>query len=529
MSYKKGYTYDNVSDFCKKYNCELLSTKEQIDLKPVDFDIKAACGHDNTTTFNKLFRYKKGIYCDDCFRDMDEVKCFGCENMFEPTFRSFVYCSVKCSHSREVSDEQKQKMKDTFCKKLDKNADFIGKKDIKISKKMNRHTYEFIRNSYKKEGCELLTTEEEFDKDSSRRIFNIKGKCGCIINNVNFNKFICVKSNINCKKCTNNNTFIHMKSKSKIDGISTSMITEKRGIDLIREKCKDKFIIKKMREGCKSDILVKPIDEQKDLWLPIQLKVTLKKYIKEGAKHYLFRMRKKQYNDMLVLFVCIEDNKFWLFEPNYEGIDLLQVVCIGTTKSKYDNMRVENLDKEFNCWYNKNLYNISFEKGNIPQHKNAQLEYEYVKLRENSIKFLNFGPNEMDGLVYDFKINNYKIQEKVCSPQGNAHYACIHKSGGHIRKENINKQTFVPYCVNDNDFYWFNIQDRNTFYVIPEEELIDRDYITTKKNKGKTTINITGDKNWMVEYKFYYDTINEEENKERLINLLNKLTYCNYL
>ena len=50
--------------------------------------------------------------------------------------------------------------------------------------------------------------------------------------------------------------------------------------------------------------------------------------------------------------------------------------------------------------------------------------------REEKIKFLNFISTQMDGLVYDFFIDNRKVQEKVCTPTKNYNVASIHKSGG---------------------------------------------------------------------------------------------------
>lgn len=65
--------------------------------------------------------------------------------------------------------------------------------------------------------------------------------------------------------------------------------------------------------------------------------------------------------------------------------------------------------------------------------ENARLEYEYVKLRESSINFLKFEHNELDGLVYDFKINGLKIQEKVCTPHNQTYMYSLRKNGGIIQ------------------------------------------------------------------------------------------------
>jgi len=538
MSYRKGYNYDNVNEFCEKYNCILLTTREEIDLKPVKFDITSTCGHNSSVVFNKLLNNKIGIYCDKCFKNINMFKCFGCSCMFKPpNTTAFLYCSVTCAgSSRKHTEEQKQKFRNTFHKKMgyyDENGDLLNDDDIKKEKlkkdalyrrkigikERKIYTYEMIKSEYEKEGCELLTTEEEFDKDNSHKIFKIKGKCGCIIEFSSFKSFLHKKCNVNCKKCTNNNTSVNSKNTSKINGIPKTMIIEKNGIDLIQEKCKNNFVIMKTRECCEADILVKPINEEKNIWLPIQLKVTSKKLNGFDTSVYQF-MIGKQYNDMLLLLVCIEDAKFWLFESNDKNINSLQRITITDTKSKYDKANVNDLNEIFNYWYDKNLYNVTFGIGNTPQSEKALLEYKYVMLREENIKFLNFVHNTMDGLVYDFKIDNLKIQEKVCTPSINTHYISLKKCGGWKRDETKKIQITIPYFEGDNDFYWFNIQDDNTFYVVPEIELINRGFISTKNSEGKKSMGTGSNEHWLCNYKFHYVTINEEENKEKLLAII---------
>jgi len=42
-----------------------------------------------------------------------------------------------------------------------------------------------------------------------------------------------------------------------------------------------------------------------------------------------------------------------------------------------------------------------------------QREQEFYKYRESKIDFLTFAYNDMEGQVFDFTIDNLKIQEKV--------------------------------------------------------------------------------------------------------------------
>lgn len=100
------------------------------------------------------------------------------------------------------------------------------------------------------------------------------------------------------------------------------------------------------------------------------------------------------------------------------------------------------------------------------------------------------------------------------------HYVSLNKSGGWTRNEKGRHQTKIPYAYSDNHFYWFHKQDKNTFYVVPQIELIDRGYLTNKDNKGKISLYIGSKALWLNCYKFHYDTINDEENKEELMLLL---------
>ena len=114
----------------------------------------------------------------------------------------------------------------------------------------------------------------------------------------------------------------------------------------------------------------------------------------------------------------------------------------------------------------------------------------------------------MEGLVYDFKIGDKKVQEKV----------------GTICKNNINSYMFnlIKYkcrvkgkCVNqsyeegDNDLYWLHCKNRK-FYVIPEKELIEHLYIgkICKEHLYVSPTNLNTE--WSNKYLFDYDNVDKE-------------------
>ena len=128
------------------------------------------------------------------------------------------------------------------------------------------------------------------------------------------------------------------------------------------------------------------------------------------------------------------------------------------------------------------------------------------------ITFIN---NERQGLVYDFMINGFKVQEKVCSQHNNRN--CIefklNKNKGSIN--GIPQKT--SYTQGDNDFYWLNLNNKKHFYIIPEYELISRNYINIDKQSSISLTPVSKRKNknsWANEYLFDYTKIDEEKLKK---------------
>ena len=76
------------------------------------------------------------------------------------------------------------------------------------------------------------------------------------------------------------------------------------------------------------------------------------------------------------------------------------------------------------------------------------------------------------------------------------------------------------YEKGDNDFYWINLQDNETFYIIPEQILIDKHLISSETEKGKKYISFAKRNKWLDFYKYSYN----EENINEIINNLFKLT-----
>jgi hypothetical protein len=118
----------------------------------------------------------------------------------------------------------------------------------------------------------------------------------------------------------------------------------------------------------------------------------------------------------------------------------------------------------------------------------------------------------MEALVYDFKIGELKIQEKVGGIRKNrkdTFMFTICKNNGKVNK----KQNQMQYQVGDNDFYWFNCPDKKCFFVIPEKELIVKDFIGSTSNKKCFSVNpsfvYSSAYHWLKPYLFDYEDVDK--------------------
>ena len=123
----------------------------------------------------------------------------------------------------------------------------------------------------------------------------------------------------------------------------------------------------------------------------------------------------------------------------------------------------------------------------------------------------------MEGMVYDFKIGDKKVQEKVgyVDKVKNLNVFCLWKNNGKLN----GKCAQQCYDIGDNDYYWLNADDKQLFYVIPENILIERwGYIGYTGNKKQIKINPkeTSHNGWIQPYKFNYNKLD----KNHLSNVL---------
>ena len=88
------------------------------------------------------------------------------------------------------------------------------------------------------------------------------------------------------------------------------MQIEADSIDIIKNNIKN-IILEKTVDGCKADLIIKPINNNKNEWLPIQIKSTVNK---RQTGYYNFMIHKNKYENMIIILVAITDKKMWIMD-----------------------------------------------------------------------------------------------------------------------------------------------------------------------------------------------------------------------
>jgi hypothetical protein len=359
--------------------------------------------------------------------------------------------------------------------------------------------YADINSVFIEKGCELLTTRDEFDALPKRHM-NIKYRASCGHDNVvQLSSFLYRHTGIICKAC------VYAGYKTTCRAITDYHSQEYNAAVYIESLLCETFIVKKVVDGCLADYVIKPKENSLDKWLSLQLKVST------GALKYNFCSFNIQHDYANTIILCIHlDNKYiWIFDGNSK---LPKKLNISINKaSKYNEYLVaeSELKDKLIKLYNE-YYLGAFDEINKPIAMYQQRELEYRTIRENKIPFV-FNYPQIESRVYDFICNEKKCQEKVAGIHHIKNYYIIHlyKNNGTIGK----KRMYQQYVKGDNDIYWFHIPDSDVFYVIPENELFIRGYISDIKGQPKKTMilrpNCNSYKNaWANEYVFSYNSLN---------------------
>lgn len=371
-------------------------------------------------------------------------------------------------------------------------------------------TFVKIVERFAEAGCTLYTTEEEYSamKNPMACVFRFKASCGHD-NTVTLTNFWYKGTGTRCKDCTKQTV------SKKNSGRSDNNRQEYEGILKLASYIEDEFYIERTNEGCLSDMLVKPKYQEDDRWLMVQVKTT------QDICHnlYTFSFHENDYTDCIVLCMCMKDEKVWLFD-NSQVIGKKKMNIGVTEKSEYFSCQVkkESLGESLHRSYA--LYRkFSMQHGMKPRSVQQQQEQDYRRLREKGIPYMEFVYPEVENRAYDFIVNNYRIQEKVASiakknTKRPIYVVNLYRT---LQTRNPNARKYKSYNKGENDFYWIWKKDnKDTFYVIPEDALIEREYVQVDGNldNKKKSFSLA---DWTNEYKY---SLSDKHLQQKLEGLL---------
>lgn len=350
---------------------------------------------------------------------------------------------------------------------------------------------------FAKEKCILCSSKQDIEKQriSGTSFSKLKccynAQCGHK-NTVTLSNFIYRQSGRKCKDCTFDivrNKHEHTHKSAQLHN-ETSLYTKQEQdtmVNICNNKLKNDFDFHFACEGCRFDFIIKPKCIESDKWLPIQLKTTQKRTYGQ----YGFTL-KNDYHGIIMMFFCINEELWWI-------VPFEKLVFLDSKKTRHhinirsgeknkmneffvdSNLVIEKLSK----LYFKHTSFVTKEDARMPQTKCQMIEKKYSLIRRNAFaNIYTFNEPEYHQSHHDFCINGFKIQEKVATKRDD-------KPGffTHIGRNCRNRKT--PYKQGMCDFYYIHISDHDIFYLFPESVLIDRGFIETDKQKGKTALYIS--------------------------------------
>jgi hypothetical protein len=528
----KKEQYKIIKDRFNSLGAELVTTFDDFygkKMKMADkFDIICSCTHPRTVAYNDFRRnpYHKCLKCStrnkngskvsyqEIVRRFEELGCkvLTTEEEFNNNDMNIHSCFntiMTCGHEREIEYMKLKLHPYKSCYECSKNSQYAPL----------RKPYEEIVQKFKEWNCELMTTFEEYNEKQIGYYGDYTVKMTCGHQRITSIPGMIGSKEFECKECSIKKMIVRLKDKSKTDeGEPTGNVCEYKAFCYIRELLQERFDVKKLHEGCLADFAIKPKEIEEDKWLQIQLKST-EDYCIEKEGCFKFYFHKANYEGMPIICCCLKYAKILIFN----GKDFKDVggITIGK-KSKYDKYAIDSknlCDKIFDVYNAYELYH--FDSIDIPQNEVQKREREYKKKRERLIDFLKYDYPEIEGLVWDFKVNGLKVQEKVVeeSKTYKGYYGVtLCKSGGRKNK----KTTKQPYTQGDNNIYWIQLQDSQYFYIFPENLLIEHTIIKTNDdNKASMRLNLypldINKKNkssrWAREYLFDYENLDANKIK----------------
>jgi hypothetical protein len=491
-------SYEDIFERFEEFDCRLLTTKqefidEKLHSKSV-FTYTAQCGHTNSSRY-KALKEQPLKYCKKCVRQKNQIINY---NRLKDRFEKIglklltplgeyidneMNCDsdcrfiALCGHERISTIYTMEKSEYRLCVKCVNE----------IAHENQRITYEVVEERFNEQGLTLITTEKEYEEKRLLLCDNITYIAQCGHERTSRIGSVLRMEQFECLKCTQVRVSKTLQENATTeDGIASGNYLEYQALCLLKENVQDVFEVKKLGCGTLADCAVRPLGNTENEWLPIQLKSTKHK---NKRNIYSFDFRKKDYSGMIVICSVINDKRYFI----YEGSEVKGKATIRISlnekrlKKEYESEVSAVMIKTKLMKYYDTYTLTSYECLNKPLCKTHKRESEFIFHRETNLSFLPFEYPEIDNLVYDFTINNFKVQEKVCQIYHKCDNAIVSIITKNSKRKN-GKLTRGPYYKGDNDFYWFHHPDKKMFYLIPEMLMLKWEKLKTEKTEGKRSI-----------------------------------------
>jgi hypothetical protein len=377
--------------------------------------------------------------------------------------------------------------------------------------------YNIVKKIVEENECTLLTSFEDFESrretvmNKSHLYVRVDfiGVCGHNSSAV-FTNFKSRGTGKRCKECVKKNTYSILRNNSAV----INNTTELNSIELIIKYLSPYYDIRRTNEGCRADLAIKEKGKEGDEWIPVQVKST------KGICHkmYSFRGIKKDYTGMLIICICTTEEKIWIIP--YSDLSLKAPNLNISEYSKYNDYSCGNnlILNQYIDKYKDKCIRKSLEECMLPISNLQQQEQEYVKKREKAINFLQFKRMDIQNTPTDFMVNGKKVQEKVCGFNNIKHGLILALASNNGKNENGIRK-FRTYRYGENDYYWFHSSIDNIFWIVPEQVLYDKGYISDPdKTSNNTSFSIRinkennyGIREWIKEYEYNYDSPDKEK------------------
>jgi hypothetical protein len=325
--------------------------------------------------------------------------------------------------------------------------------NIKTVLQSSKYTFEYVIELVNQQNCQIISKKTDYI--DTKGPLRIKYSCGHE-DDTTYNKFMkkCVNKCKNCiyKNLSENN--YDYENNADIYSVKESEMFSK-----IKNILSPEFIVLKTNEGCYADMIIKPIDDNLDRWLPIQLKGSY-------TEHYQYSFKMKSYYENLVILCYSElDNRYWIFHG--QQVKDITNLSMGKKLSKYstNEVKIDNISEILLESFNNqtlNSHNIIFNTKkyfNTPACLNHIKENLYRERRYEALKdIVTITYPSINNSKTDCLVNDFKIQDKLA----------------YEKTKDLFQIQFLNYKIGDNDIYWIHFQQeeyKNKCILLPESFL----------------------------------------------------------